>query len=227
LEKNVMDLPSNNTRHTTGSCTVHFYDVDANNNVISKANGTTSIGIAITQVSYPNDNLAHAYKAIVTLNSGTVQVVSNPVQLTVGASTRLLLNVTRDFDSTRHVFTCTLMSGSSLVTQQKTITLKLNNTVYTNTTMNGVSKFILYLSPQANNNQTAYNVVASFAGDPASTATATMTTLNGTAYDVCTTTQYNKYEPSTNSLLYLANGSFDFVCNYTPKETQSSNFCHA
>jgi hypothetical protein len=58
---------------------------------------------------------------------------------------------------------------------------------------------VLYLSPQANNNQTAYNIVASFSGDSASMATASMTTLNGTTYDVCTTTQYNSYEPSSNS----------------------------
>jgi len=56
----------------------------------------------------------------------------------------------------------------------------------------------LFLTPPAGGNLT-YNVVASFSGDTASTATATMTTLNGTTYDVCTTTQYNSYEPSSNS----------------------------
>jgi hypothetical protein len=131
---------------------------------------------------------------------GTQQnVVSSIVQLTVGTSTTLLLNVTRDFDSTRHVFTCELQSGGSLVTQRKTVTLKLNSTVYSNTTTNGVVMFVLWLSPQADSNQTVYNVVASFAGDSASTATASMTLLNGTSYAVCTTTQYNTLKPSSNS----------------------------
>jgi hypothetical protein len=100
-----------------------------------------------------------------------------------------------------------LLNGSSLVAQQKTIMLKLNGTSYSynstypnlRTNQSGYAWLALYLSPQANNNQTAYSVVVSFAGDSASTATALLTTLNGTTYDVCTTTQYNSYEPSSNS----------------------------
>jgi hypothetical protein len=108
-------------------------------------------------------------------------------QLTVGKTTTLLLNVSRDFDSTQHVFTCRLLSGGSPVMQQKTIMLKLNSTVYSNTTTNGVARFMLWLSPQVDNNQTVFNVVASFSGDTAGTATATMTTLNGTSYMTYTT----------------------------------------
>jgi hypothetical protein len=89
-------------------------------------------------------------------------------QLTVGKTTRLLMNITRDFDSTRHVFTCELLSDDSPVMQRKTITLKLNSTVYSANTTNGVATFVLYLSPQANNNQTMYTVVASFSGYSAS-----------------------------------------------------------
>jgi hypothetical protein len=35
--------------------------------------------------------------------------------------------------------------------------------------------------------------------DIVSIANATMTTLNGTSYAACTTTQYNNYKPSSNS----------------------------
>jgi hypothetical protein len=63
----------------------------------------------------------------------------------------------------------------------------------------GNATWTLSLSPKANDSATVYNVAVSFAGDKASTATATMTTINGTTYDVCTTTQYNTYEPSSNS----------------------------
>jgi len=84
-------------------------------------------------------------------------------------------------------------------------TLKLSQTEYANTiNANGLAKFVLWLSPQANNNATAFNVVASFSGDSVSTATASMILLNGTSYPVCTTTQYYSgsaagYKPSTNS----------------------------
>jgi hypothetical protein len=110
------------------------------------------------------------------------------------------------------VFNCTLLSNGSAV-PNRSITLKLNSSaVYAGnstypaliTNNKGYAWLALYLSPQANNNQTAYNVVASFAGDSASTAAATTTTLKGTTYAVCTTTQYNYgssvgYEPSSNS----------------------------
>ncbi|HVP41290.1 MAG TPA: hypothetical protein VMS95_04990, partial [Candidatus Krumholzibacteriaceae bacterium] len=49
-------------------------------------------------------------------------------------------------------------------------TLKLSQTEYANTiNANGLAKFVLWLSPQANNNATAFNVVASFSGDSVST----------------------------------------------------------
>jgi hypothetical protein len=72
-----------------------------------------------------------------------------------------------------------------------------NNPLQMNVT--DLERIVLYLSPQDDNDQTAYNVVASFDGDSASTATATMTTLDGTQYAVCTTIQYNNYKPSSNS----------------------------
>jgi hypothetical protein len=67
------------------------------------------------------------------------------------------------------------------------------------TNQSGYAWIELYLSPQANNNQTVFNVVASFGGDSVSTATASMTLLNGTSYAVCTTLQYNSFKPSSNS----------------------------
>jgi hypothetical protein len=57
----------------------------------------------------------------------------------------------------------------------------------------------LWLSPQDSNNQTNFNVVASFEGDASSVAKASMALPNGTMIDVCTTIQYNTYKPSSNS----------------------------
>lgn len=186
-----MNLLFNNTRYT-GQCTMHFYAVGAYNHNQSLGSNNTLAGVATLKVPY-NSNGAYAYKAVAKLTGGTIQVMSSPVQLTAGTSTTLLLNVTRDFDSTRHVFTCRLL-GNGLPVSNRMITLKLNSTAYTNTTVNGVAEFMFHLSPQADNNQTVFNVVASFRGDNVSTATATMNNINSTTYAVGTTTQYNGYE---------------------------------
>jgi hypothetical protein len=99
------------------------------------------------------------------------------------------------------VFLFRLLSGGSPVSGRN-VTLTLNQTQkYTTkqpTNKTGYANVTLPLTPPSDGNLT-YNVVASFAGDSASNATATMKTLNGTTYDVCTTTQYNSYEPSSNS----------------------------
>jgi hypothetical protein len=205
LNATVMDLRYNDTRYS-GPCTVQFYDVDANGYVKSLGSVPTSTGVATLPVQYNSSGtLAHAYKAVAKLTGGTIQVISNPVQLTVGCNTTLLLNVTRDFDSTRHVFLFRLLSSGGSSVYHKNITLTLNNTVYSSeqypslrTNPAGYAWIALYLTPPAGGNLT-YNEVASFAGDSASTATATMTTLNGTTYDVCTTTQYSSDEPCSNS----------------------------
>lgn len=167
----------------------------------------TTDGVTSYTIYYPGGTVAHAYRAAVkTLPGSTPQnMVSSTVQLNVGLDTRLLMNITRDFNSTRHVFNCKLFCGSSPVTAQRTIKLKLNQTrEYSNTTVNGLAEFVLWLSPQTNNDPVNYNVVASFGGDSNSTAKATYTLPNGTIYTVCQTIQYNigsapGYKPSANS----------------------------
>lgn len=70
----------------------------------------------------------------------------------------------------------------------KNVTLMFNQTQkYTSPATNatGWAFIALPLSPQANN-QTAYNVVASFAGDNVSTATASMTAPDATNHIICT-----------------------------------------
>lgn len=136
------------------------------------------------------------------------------ILLPIGRARRLQLNPRRDFDSTGHILLSRLLNGPSPLCGEN-ITLTLKSASYTTeqysslrTNQSGYAWLALYLSPQVNSNQTAFNVVASFAGDSASTATASMTTLNGTTYDVCTTTQYDYgsavgYEPSANSTSIL------------------------
>jgi hypothetical protein len=109
---------------------------------------TTSGGMAIMHnVHYASDWYARAYKAVIVSAAGTPQnIASGHVQLSVGKVTMLLLDVTRDFNSSNHVFNCKLLYDSSPV-NGKTVKLKLNETEYSNSTINGLAKFVLWLSP--------------------------------------------------------------------------------
>jgi hypothetical protein len=207
LNATILDLRSNSVFAPSQSYTVNFTEINPNGAVTRFWPITQQYnGKFIKSITYPGGNSAYAYKAQVVGTQSLLQsLASSAVQLTVGTPTKLLLNVTRDFGSTRHVFTFRLLSNGSPV-YNKTIMLKLNSTSYTaqqysslRTSASGYAWLALYLSPQASNNQTAYNVVSSFSGDSASVATASMTTINGTNYAVCTTTQYNSYMPSSNS----------------------------
>jgi hypothetical protein len=201
LNATLMDLRFNDTRYSEYSCNVNFTEVNPYGTVTNSCvAATNNDGVAQLGIKYPNDGLARAYKALIVSANGTPQnVVSSMVQLSVGKTTRLLLNVTRDFNSTRHVFNAKLVYGSFLV-PNKTIKLRLNETEYTGITdSNGLAQIVLWLSPQQNNNQTLFTVVASFEGDASSVAKASMALPNGTIYDVCTTIQYNSFKPSTNS----------------------------
>jgi len=207
LNATVIDLWNNTVfAPSSYSYTVNFTEVNPSGAVthwwaIPQENN----GKFIKTITYPSGVSAYAYEAnIVGTQSLLQSLASSPVQLAVGTPTRLLLNVTRDFDSTRHVFLFRLLNNSTgMGVAGRTITLKLNSTYMVKTSgptnATGWANVTIPLSPQANNNATVFNVVASFSGDSASTATASMTTLNGTTYDVCTTTQYNTLEPSSNS----------------------------
>jgi hypothetical protein len=85
--------------------------------------------------------------------------------------------------------------------------LKLNDTEPDTgpqiTDQNGNATWTKELSPKTDNSATIYNIVVSFEGDTAKTATAYLTSPNGIRYAVCTTIQYNigtatGYKPSTN-----------------------------
>jgi len=156
LNATVLDLRYNNTRYTP-SCNVDFFEVNPNGGETKLGTNDTSNGVALWRLDYPSGTVARAYKAIIVSAEGTPQnIASSPVQLTVGTATRLLLNATRDFNSTRHVFNAKLLSGSSGVSS-KTIKLKLNQTEYGNTTdADGLAQFVLWLSPQAENNQNSF-----------------------------------------------------------------------
>jgi len=121
-------------------------------------NGAVRNNVTMFNINYPNDNYIYAYyvKSVSERWEQPQSLVSSPLQLTVGYDTSLELTIIRDFDSTRHVFNCRLQDASScLGVNGRTVKLKLNQTEYGNTTdANGLAQFVLWLSPQQNNNQT-------------------------------------------------------------------------
>jgi len=174
------------------------------NTSVGQAN-TSSNGVATLTITYPNDtNNAYAYYAKPACK-GNQTLASNPLQLTVGLNTTLLLSVSRQPDSNTHTFMVRLAKSDRSGLSSKLLKLKLNDTEYDATTNSlGNATWTINLSPQTSNTATIYNVVISFDGDGVSTATASMTLLNGTSYPVCTTTQYYSgsavgYEPCSNS----------------------------
>lgn len=161
---------------------------------------TTLMGEAIVNTTYPSDQKAHAFMVMIVpavYNDKFVQgIVSNPIQLSVSRSTRLLLSVSKDNSSTQHLVEGWLVWNSSGVSS-KVVSIDINGTKYSRTTDgNGYFSLTLDLQPQ-DNNITNYMIIASFEGDTAVNATAWAKTLDGQDYPACTTIQYG-FKPSSN-----------------------------
>jgi hypothetical protein len=182
---------------------------------VSSAGGNTSVGQAYTNsngvatlqnVNYPNDGNAYAYYAKPACK-GNQTLASSPLQLTVGCNITLLLSVSRQSSSNTHTFMARLVDNDRNAVPNRVLTLELNDTrhEYNATTNNtGNATWTLQLSPQANDSATVYNVEVSFAGDtPFKSATAYLTSPNGTRCAISTTIQYASYKPSANSTSVL------------------------
>jgi hypothetical protein len=170
---------------------------------VSIGNRTTNgSGIAFLDVTYPTGGDAYAYYARAVYTAGNPQnIASNPLQLTVGSNTTLLLTLDREDSGNTHTFTARLVKDDRNGLDGRLLKLKLNDTEYEakNTQGGGYSTWTINFSPKTDNGATTYNVIISFNGDSNKTATAYLTTPNGTRYAVCTTIQYMSYKPSANS----------------------------
>lgn len=125
-------------------------------------------------------------------------IASNPVQLTVSKSTRILLNVTKDDSSSEHLVEGWLV-WKSFGVSGKTIKVKVNETDYTVMTGSG-GYFSLSLNLQPKDDKaTTYIVTASFEDEATQpiNATAWACTLDGQQFAACTTIQYG-FKPSSN-----------------------------
>jgi hypothetical protein len=223
LNATIID-PSTGALFTSQSVNVNFYNVDANGVQQQLGTNSTVGGMAFWSTNYTSNGKAYAYKADINADSVngnlTQGVASSPVQLTVGNSTVLLLNVSRpDNSTTTHLIEGWLMCGSMGV-QGETVTTTVNGESFQNTTgPKGYFNLTLDLQPECTNGtyqNATYTITASFAGDQPANATAYDNTLGGTTYAECTTVQYD-YEPSTNTTVLTVNPQSTQVT--TPTET--------
>ena len=149
-------------------------------------------------------------------------IVSIPVQLTVLAeNTTLLLNVTRNESSSKHVICGWLKTGGGLGVSGKQVKIKVNDTEFLPSPTSASGYFSLGLDFAAKDNQpTLYMITASFE-DTAKPlkATAWAYTLDGDPFAACTTIQYN-YKPAANltSLTVEPQSTIAAVPMKTPEE---------
>jgi hypothetical protein len=211
--------PMTGSPFTDHIVTVRFFDYSTNSAV-----GTTNSvnGVALLQnVVYPADGSVHAYNATVlccTDGYMTVQnVVSSPLQLTVGWDTTLSLMLVNGSSPSQFQVCGWLMSGSQPVCG-RLVVLKINDTEVDLTTVGppDIGKLAGFFGvmrdfPAVNNQNTTYTVTASFNGENPISASATSTAPDGTSYAACTTTQFS-LKPSSNST----------VLTVTPQSSQAT-----
>jgi hypothetical protein len=200
LNATIMDV-STNAMFTGTSVTVDFFKVDCSGFEQCIGSFSNNTGTVYMHYAYPNDYQAYAFYAkihpVYVNEKFTQGIASNPVQLTVSKATKLFLRTTRSEDSTEHTVDGWLQWGIQGV-RDKTITVKVNDTVYTlATNENGYFKTTLKLEPR-DYKPTTYMITATFEGDSPLNATAWTYTLDGQRFAACTTIQYG-YKPSCNS----------------------------
>jgi hypothetical protein len=114
-------------------------------------------------------------------------------------------------------------TGHDLSLGGKPIDVKVNDTEFTCTTDPGIgiAEFTRDF-PAVNNNLTTYIITATFVGDNPAYASATSTAPDGTNCAACTTTQYNGYEPSTNTIVLTVDphSVLATTATKTPEEMQ-------
>jgi hypothetical protein len=130
---------------------------------------------------------------------GNCTLAVQPVTLTVGNETQLLLQAWRDPQDTGHTIYAQLMDGSGCpFGTGYTVTLAVNNTAYTlQTNSTGYVTLHLALQP-GDTSANMYEVMATFKGTNPRSANLTALDPYGDQYAVCTTNQYD-LRPSTNS----------------------------
>jgi hypothetical protein len=160
---------------------------------------TLEDGVASVTWHYPSDGSICTVNASVKSDNtiGNCSLAVQPVTLTVGNETRLLLEAWRDQQGTGHTVYARLLNGSGSGLQNQTVTLTVNGTAHplqTNST--GYATLRLTLQP-GDTSANTYQVMASFNGTNPRSASLNASDPYGDQYAVCTSNQYD-LRPSTN-----------------------------
>lgn len=179
---------------------VTFFRLGSDGSNVTIARIMTGTGEATKGTTYPNNNKTYAYVARLdsVFQDGQVPqgVVSNPVQLTVSNSSRILLGIIHDDSSVWHTVYGYLKYNSTGI-PNRLVKVKVNSTEFTRLTdINGYFNLQWYFNPYGN--LSTYIITATFEGDSGSNVTAWANTPEGTPYPACTTIQY-AYKPSINA----------------------------
>lgn len=226
LNATVID-PLTSQLFTNHNVTVQFFESISNGTKCAVGPPVNStLGVSTLSLNYPNDSNAYAYNATIlgcTDGLETVSnVVSNPVQLTVGSSATLdsIVSTASTKRTIDYWFEDPVFHRNLYLTGRQ-ITVKINGTVHdgqclTTDGYTGVAEFSGDFQA-VNNSTTTYTITASFAGDNPVSASANSTALDGSCYATCTTVKYNYdattcgYETSSNCI----------VITVTPQSTQA------
>lgn len=229
-------MPHTKTTHTTATldltvfdetsgerlkdCRVWFYWCAQNGTCGTVGYDLTNTdGVASVPWAYPDDGCVYVFWACV---NDAQQIVSSPVTLTVGKTTRLSMNVEQG-EGFNYTFSGWLLCDGSPVDHEP-IEVKVNGTSlgYVETGPDGGYSFWISLQP-AENNPTSYQIELIYHGSNALNLTALATTPDGTEYAVCTTIQYFSYKPTSNTtwLTVEPQSTQVMMSTKTPEEMQA------
>jgi hypothetical protein len=169
-------------------------------NSIGPYNETGLDGVASMAWQYPSDgSICMVNASVISDNTiGNCSLAVQPVTLTVGAETQMLLEAWRDSQGTGHTIDAQLVNGSGYPLQGQNLTVTVNGTSYQQQT-NGTGYVTLHLALQPGDaSANTYQVMASFNGTNSRSANLTTEDPYGDQYAVCITNQYD-LRPSMNS----------------------------
>jgi hypothetical protein len=170
---------------------------------------TDSNGLATVIWQYPADGTVCTMLANVTrgANNNTIRnctLAVQPLTLTVGKETQLLLQAWRDPQGTGHTIYAQLVNGSGYPLSGENVTLTVNGTAYVLPPTNGTGYVALHLALQpGDTGANTYEVVATFNGTNPRSLSINASDPYSDQYVVCTTNQYD-LRPSTNSSMLSA-----------------------
>jgi hypothetical protein len=158
-------------------------------------------GVASVVWQYPSDGSICTVNASVKSSDSILNwtLAIQPVTLTVGNETQLLLQAWRDPSGIGHTICAQLVNGSGYPLSSQNVTLTVNGTAYALPPTNGRGYVTLHLALQpGDTSANMYEVMATFNGTNPRSFSINGTDPYGDQYAMCTTNQYD-LRPSTNS----------------------------